>query len=178
MGNVINRIEDKEHDTFHIVEKNSDGEWQRTGSTISFAYGIFSFKDDAFVSSVEGAGAELFKFLSDNTIVEFGMITTLSSKAIVFTDSDIKSINLYKKAQQLEINGETVTQLLHSHPNNTIPSGYIGETKGDKFVAGQLVSSNGYLVEHYVYNPKYNLLTQYDKDSIIGVIDYYLIFGL
>lgn len=99
---------------------------------------------------MEGAGAELFKFLSDNTVVEFGMITTLSSKAIVFTDSDIKSINLYKKAQQLEINGETVTQLLHSQPNNTIPSGYIGETKGDKFVAGQLVSSNGYLVEHYV----------------------------
>ena len=35
-GHVVSRTEDKEQDSFYIVEKNSDGEWERTGQSISF----------------------------------------------------------------------------------------------------------------------------------------------
>ncbi len=177
MGNVVNRIEDKEKDAFHIVEKNADGEWKRTGKEISFEYGKFSNENDSFVTLDETSGAELFKFLSDNTLVENGMITTLD-KAIIFSDHSVNSINLFKKAKQLEIAGGTVTKLIHSHPNNTIPSGYSSNLKnrGDKVVANILDKSNNYLVEHYVYSPKYGNLTQYDKEKIIGIIEYNLIF--
>ncbi len=175
-GYIINRIKDDKQDTFQIVEQDSEGNWQRTGQSVSFEYGTFSFKDNTFINSDENLSAELFKFMADNTVVEIGIITTLDSNSFVFTDSDIKSINLYKRFRQIESNGETVTKLIHSHPRNTIPSGYSKESKGDKQVAEKIVYSKNYLVEHYVYGPKDNLLVQYDKDRIIGIFDYRLIF--
>ena len=177
MGNVVNRIKDKEKDAFHIVEKNADGEWKRTGKEISFEYGKFSNENDSFITLDETLGAELFKFLSDNTLAENGMVTTFD-KAIIFSDHSVNSINLFKKAKQVEKAGGTVTKLIHSHPNNTIPSGYSSNLKnnGDKVVANIFDKSNNYLVEHYVYNPKYGNLTQYDKEKIICIIEYNLIF--
>src|SRR5690606_3268731 len=39
-GNLINRIENKRVDSFHIVEQDSDGKWNRVeGKSVSFAYG-------------------------------------------------------------------------------------------------------------------------------------------
>ena len=46
-GYVVNRIEDKEQDSFYIVDKNSDGEWERTGESISF---------DEIIIEDEGSG--------------------------------------------------------------------------------------------------------------------------
>ena len=105
------------------------------------------------------------------------MVTTFD-KAIIFSDHSVNSINLFKKAKQVEKAGGTVTKLIHSHPNNTIPSGYSSNLKnnGDKVVANIFDKSNNYLVEHYVYNPKYGNLTQYDKEKIICIIEYNLIF--
>ena len=54
------------------------------------------------MSSDEIAGACLFKFLSDNTLVENAIITTLKPMAIVFTDHSVKSIDVLKKAKQVE----------------------------------------------------------------------------
>lgn len=131
------------------------------------------------MSSDEIAGACLFKFLSDNTLVESAIITTLKPMAIVFTDHSVKSIDVLKKAKQVEETGETLTKLIHSHPGNTAPSGYLRDlgNKGDKATANVFVKSNNYLIEHYVYSPKYNILAQYNKDKIIGVMYCYLIFN-
>lgn len=73
----------------------------------------------------------------------------------------------------------TITSFVHSHPRNTVPSGFIHPNRnaGDKVVASLFVKSNGYLIEHYVYNPKYGHLVQYDGSHIIpGVMDFFLVF--
>ena len=168
-GYVVNRIEDKEQDSFYIVDKNSDGEWERTEESISFEYG--TFKNDSEKTYFEGnteASADLFKFLADNTSVEMGMIST-DSYSVVFSDNNEGSINMKTVAKDIKNNGDILQSFVHSHPGNTIPSGFNeGEKRytGDRSVAWLFDTSQGKQINHYIYAPKYGVLIQYNKDII------------
>ena len=168
-GYVVNRIEDKEQDSFYIVDKNSDGEWERTGESISFEYE--TFKNDSEKTYFEGnteASADLFKFLADNTSVEMGMIST-DSYSVVFSDNNEGSINMKTVAKDIKNNGDILQSFVHSHPGNTIPSGFNeGEKRytGDRSVAWLFDTSQGKQINHYIYAPKYGVLIQYNKDII------------
>lgn len=168
-GYVVNRIEDKEQDSFYVVDKNSDGEWERTGESISFEYG--TFKNDSEKTYFEGnteASADLFKFLADNTSVEMGMIST-DSYSVVFSDNNEGSINMKTVAKDIKNNGDILQSFVHSHPGNTIPSGFNeGEKRytGDRSVAWLFDTSQGKQINHYIYAPKYGVLIQYNKDII------------
>lgn len=62
MGNVVNRIKDKEKDAFHIVEKNADGEWKRTGKEISFEYGTVRATHEVTIETKGGGELTLTMF--------------------------------------------------------------------------------------------------------------------
>ena len=181
LGNVVNRIEDKKQDTFYIVENSSSGAWQRTEQSISFDYGtIFNNTNKTvFKSKDEESGARLFKFLSDNTIVEFGLINTLNSESFIMSDNNEHSINMHAFVRTTIPDSYTLTSFVHSHPRNSIPSGYLEDLGdiGDKSMANKYRESNNYRIEHYVYQPKYNRLIQYDENSIIpGAMDFSWVF--
>ena len=61
-GHVVSRTEDKEQDSFYIVEKNSDGEWERTGQSISF--------DEIIIEDVHEVSVETSESAMDLTIFE------------------------------------------------------------------------------------------------------------
>ena len=112
-------------------------------------------------------GNRLFKFLADNSIVEFGVVNTSSGSSYLMTNNDRKSVNITNKAIELDHRGETITAIIHSHPNNKIPSGFDqNDTRGDRFAAVGLVSSHGFPVDYYVYSPKYEYLINYNSQAI------------
>ena len=178
-GHFVSRTEDKEQDSFYIVEKNSDGEWERTGQSISFEYG--TFKNDSGKTYFEGtteASADLFKFLADNTSVEMGMIST-DSYSVVFSDNNEGSINMKTVAKDIKNNGDILQSFVHSHPGNTIPSGFNEDEKrytGDRSVAWLFDTSQGKEIFHYIYVSRDNVLVQYDKSSIVDIFDFYILY--
>jgi RHS repeat-associated protein len=195
MGEIIKRMKDKMQDAFYMVAKDAEGNYQRTFTTdaegnktynsVAFEYGTVTgtkkagwFRDATSFSVInEAAGADLFKFFADNTKIEFGLINTMSNGSTVMTNHKEGSVSASATAQKLSDKGQTVTSVVHNHPNNSQPSGFrVGATSGDKFAANLLINSHGYQVERYVYQPNSGNLVLYDKNSIIGAMSWGLIF--
>jgi hypothetical protein len=183
-------MKDKTQDAFYMVAKDNEGNYQRTFTSdaegnknynsVSFEYGTVTNAKKAgwfnnatsFSVTSEAAGADLFKFFADNTKIEFGLINTKDNGSLVMTNHKEGSVEASKTAQKLSDKGQTVTSILHNHPNNSQPSGFrAGATSGDKFAANILPN-----VERYVYQPKNNALVMYDNTSIIGTMSWGLIF--
>ena len=165
-GNIINRIEDKEKDAFQMVEKDDDGNWQKKGDSINFEYGTFSENDGIFFSSDENSSADLFAFLASSSIVEYGLIATRDFLYTVFTDGNSNKIDMVKVAHGLEKKGHTIMTMVHSHPQNTIPSGFGRELINDRYIASLYSESNLHQVSHFVYFPKYDGVIQYTYKEI------------
>ncbi len=126
----------------------------------------------------ESRGSELFKFFADNTKIEFGLINTMSDGSTVMTNHKEGSVSASATAKKMSDKGQTVTSVVHNHPNNSQPSGFrTGATSGDKFAANLLINSHGYTVERYVYQPKTGNLIMFDEKSIIGPISWRLIYA-
>ena len=183
-GTVIHYYDQLEEDIFYIVEKNSDGLYAKqykldinnniVENKISFKQNtILGYYSDEkgqnalFKVTSNEEGNRLFKFLADNSIVEFGVVNTSSGSSYLMTNNDRKSVNITNKAIELDHRGETITAIIHSHPNNKIPSGFDqNDTRGDRFAAVGLVSSHGFPVDYYVYSPKYEYLINYNSQAI------------
>ncbi|MFR8632528.1 MAG: RHS repeat-associated core domain-containing protein, partial [Barnesiella intestinihominis] len=190
VGKIVNRIKDKTQDAFYMVDNKgnrtytTDVDGNKSYNSISFEYGTITdfqkagglfFKKDATNFSVadEASGASLFKFFADNTKIEFGLINTQSNGSTVMTNHKEGSVKASLTAQQLSDKGQTVTSIIHNHPNSTQPSGFrAGDTSGDKFAANILPN-----VDRYVYQPKNNALVMYDNKSIIGTMSWNMVFS-
>ena len=190
VGKIVNRIKDKTQDAFYMVDNKenrtytTDADSNKSYNSISFEYGTITdfqkagglfFKKDATSFSVanEASGASLFKFFADNTKIEFGLINTQSNGSTVMTNHKEGSVKASLTAQQLSDKGQTVTSIIHNHPNSTQPSGFrAGDTSGDKFAANILPN-----VDRYVYQPKNNALVMYDNKSIIGTMSWNMVFS-
>jgi hypothetical protein len=195
-GKIVNRIDDETQDAFYMVAKDKDGNYQRTYTTdaegnntynsIAFEYGTVSeakgktlFRDATCYSvTSESAGADLFKFFSDNTKVEFGLINTKSNGSTVMTNHSENSVSASATALQMSEAGGTVTSVVHNHSNNSNPSGFrTDDTSGDKFAANLLLNSHGNQVERYLYQSKTNSLVMYNEKRIIGTTSWKLLFS-
>ena len=189
-GRIIAYRQNKDNDVINIVEKDSDGNYNQSyfindnGEKVplskTFTYGTFANKHNDFFSTDLPSGIELFSFLSKETSVEYGLIVTIDNKSFIHTDNKKNGIAIVPMAMDISEKGETVTSIIHSHPNNTIPSGFnLNDTKGDKFAASAFTESHGFPVDNYVYQPKNNRLIQYTEERIIpGVLFWNTIFPI
>ncbi|MBP8967276.1 MAG: hypothetical protein KBG33_07790 [Paludibacteraceae bacterium] len=190
-GKIVNQIKDKNQDAFYMVDKNgnrtfsTDADGNKHYNSISFEYGTITgskeagwFRDaTSFGVNSESSGAELFKFFEDNTKIEYGLINTQSDGSTVMTNHKESSVSVSATAKKLSDKGQTVTSVVHNHPNSSNPSGFRkGDTRGDKFAANLLTNSHGYQVERYVYQPRTGNLVAYDEKGIIGSMSWRLIF--
>lgn len=189
-GEIINRIKDKTQDAFYMVDKNgsrtfmTDDDGNKYYNSVSFEYGTITdvqkaggwlFRRDATNFSVtsEAAGADLFKFFADNTKVEFGLINTSDNGSLVMTNHKASSVEASMTAQKMSDKGQTVTSILHNHPNNSQPSGFgANDRTGDKFAAARYLPN----VDRYVYHARNGALIQYDNNRIYGTTSWGVVF--
>src|SRR5690554_4975031 len=151
-GNIINHIVNKKADSFHIVEQDNDGNWNRVeGKSISFKYGTIESKrsqnsaytkrnDDGTTESAKTTidiykirgdenGTKLFEFVSENTNVEWSQIKTGTEGAKGLNFLTTGHIEYTEPGASDLIMGQlyagyTIRELNHNHPNNTpYPSG-------------------------------------------------------
>lgn len=82
-------------------------------------------------------------------------------------------------AKDIKNNGDILQSFVHSHPGNTIPSGFNEDEKrytGDRSVAWLFDTSQGKEIFHYIYVSRDNVLVQYDKSSIVDIFDFYILY--
>ena len=177
-GYVIERKTDTSRDMICLADSSPNT--TQHDKSIEFDYGtIHEIRVDQsstsenrhttlFSVNSETAGANLFKFVSDNTQIEHGMILTTSGQTFVLNDHRESSINVTGVASAFDKKGLTITAIIHSHPKNTPPSGFKPtDNKGDRFQAANLVESHGYKINHYVYQPQNNGLIEYTQDAVL-----------
>ncbi len=177
-GEIVNRIEDETQDAFYMVDKDgnrtytTDKDGNKIYNSISFEYGTITnsqkagwFRDATSFSVLnESSGADLFKFFADNTKVEFGLVNTMENGSTVMTNHKEGSVGVAVTVKKLSDKGQTITSVIHNHPNNSPPSGFrAGDKSGDKFAANVLPN-----VDLYVYQPRNNSLVMFDNQSIIA----------
>ena len=179
-GVIVNHIKDNSKDAFFLVDNRGN-----RIKSIAFKYGtIKGYKKatrhrntTSFNVSSESAGAELFKFFADNTMIEYGLINTESNGSTVMTNHEENLVKASKMAKEMDDNGERITSIVHNHPHNGEPSGFGKNSKvGDKFSASQLLKSQGCLVSRFVYKPKTGSLVAYDNEQIYGKVLWGLVF--
>jgi len=167
-GNVISQTSDSSQDAFYLVQKNTEGGYDRIKDSdgndigIVYEYGtvLSSYNEGGsnfkFEFATNEDGASLFKFLADNTSVEYGLIGTTDNYSSVFTNNSNNSINMLKEAIRISFDGFQLKFLLHNHPINTPPSGFDkNKDVGDKTVAKAIAKMFGPNVRNYVYRSDY-----------------------
>ena len=180
-GKVVNHIKDKSKDAFYMVDDKGARQ-----SSISFKYGTITGSNGemwfssttSFNVNSQSAGAELFKFFADNTMIEYGLINTESNGSIVTTDHKTNKVNALKIAKELDKKGQTITSIVHNHPHNSKPSGFKkDDTHGDKFAVQQFQTSQGHLIDYYVYTPNNGKLIQFDNLRFYGSESWNAVFS-
>ena len=72
-------------------------------------------------------GVSAFEFVSKNTNVEVGHIisqTEVDMQSNIFTDGYEAQIDMISQAISLMKDGCSIKYLIHSHPGDTLPSGF------------------------------------------------------
>ena len=168
------------------LEHKQDDETQdaliMNGNKIAFEFG--SIKDvvqeesgqTTFTFVDANVAAEAFKFMADNSEVEYAFLPaeTEDSKFItqhVYGQANV-ALNLFEDAP-------SIFAFIHNHPNNTQPSGFIGEKAyGDREAAQLLVSKLKREIPQYIYRPMYYCqLTPYDTDFIYSNVNWDELFS-
>ncbi|MCR5192293.1 MAG: hypothetical protein K6D59_03215 [Bacteroidales bacterium] len=178
-GRVVNRIETNKHDAFFIVDENGnrmmDDNYIIKYKSIKFEYGTVSeFPQNKYFLPPSGfeiknnsSGSELFKFLADNTTVEFGLVTTKETGSYVMTNHKENAVDATGFAMNLDKKGTTIISISHNHPQGCPPSGFnSNDTHGDRYSAQRLFSSNGNRVNYFVYSKQTQQFTMYDGEKI------------
>nr|WP_249169263.1 JAB-like toxin 1 domain-containing protein [Porphyromonas levii] len=164
---------------------STDADGNKHYKSIAFTYGTItaskkagrSSKITRFDLNSESAGAELFKFFADNTKIEYGLICTQKNGSVVMTNHNESSVMATATAKKISKEGYTVTTVVHNHPMNSNPSGFRkNDKRGDKLSANTFITSHGYLVEYFVYQPRTGNIVSYDKNNIIGTMSWGMIF--
>ena len=178
-GKIVNHIKSNDRDAFYIVDDKGNRMLDENNmvkyKSISFEYGSFSelptnnrlLNQTGFKANNNSDGMDLFKFLADNTSVEYGLITTKGSGSFLLTCHDASNVNATKYAKFLDSKGFSIFSIIHNHPEGSPPSGFgSNDTHGDKFSAQNLVSSHGNIINFFVYTGNDQKLTMYDGNAI------------
>ena len=160
-GKVVKQITNKEHDAFFMVDDMGNRHISSDGSYLSISFNNKTFssatKDSitAFSTKDVTAGADLFKFMSDFTDIEQGLIIG-DFGAFVFNEGLNDKIGITSMARRISyILDTSVSKLIHSHPGNSKPSK--AEEEGDIHAAKKMLS----YAHRYVYTPGTNSLIPY-----------------
>ncbi len=179
-GQIVNKFENKDYDAFYMV--NSNGErtfiedeygnrhynsiFFKSGTITNFSSQMINGKTEtAFSISEESAAGELFKFLSDNTSVEFALINS-DKGSIIMTNHTENKASPMPYFQKMSYNNILITSFIHNHPGNSGPSRFRKKFKGDRKFLMNVKLKYGYIPDSYIYQPKYNELVKYNIDSV------------
>ena len=158
-GSVVNKIADKTQDAIRM-----------NGKQISFEpNSITSVSQDnyqtTFTFENEGIASSTFKFLADNSSVEYGLVNS-SQKSTIVTQHVEGNVNTMGIIESAISNKEVVNYIIHNHPSSSGPSGFSkGSIRGDKFALQKTEKKLGYNVLAYVYQPKNNSLWPFSSSS-------------
>ncbi len=175
MGNVVNRIEDKEKDAFHIVEKNADGEWKRTGNEISFEYGTIGATHEVTVKTDKGEeltltmfevngdanAQQLFEFMANPEVAD----VEWEHVKIGFEDSGRNVVgNSHVEGQTgiigyLFTTGYTIRESNHNHPSRK------GASDNDLLLAKMVQGAQPKSKFNVYVHP--GIYVGFDKNSIV-----------
>ena len=185
-GQIVNRIEDKTQDAFHIVQQ-VDGNWQRIeGQSITFEYGTITGVNKPTVNVMREDGSitneqlPLFQVKGDDKATQFfefmanpGETTNVEwSQVKVGTAESQKNIvgNMHQEGetavgQYVFRTGYTVRENNHSHTNGiTTPS------LGDVTTAGMINETFPNAVTKIYTNPsQYSPFNKNSEYRIIGL---------
>ena len=149
-GSLVNMIADTTHDAIRM-----------NGKQISFEYNSISSvsQDDyqtTFSFGNEDVAAGAFKFLADNSGVEYGLVNS-AQKSTIVTQHLNSSVNVNAIIDAAISNKDFITSIIHNHPGNSGPSGFSNK-QGDKQAFQKIENRLGYEIQAYVYQPdKQNL---------------------
>ena len=180
-GKIVNHIKSNDCDAFYIVDDKGNRMLDENNmvkyKSISFEYGSFSelptnnrlLNQTGFKANNNSDGMDLFKFLADNTSVEYGLITTKNEGSVVLTNHKAGGVFATSYAKKMSDAGATVTSVSHNHPGGTGPSGFDKKnTHGDRFTAMRFHFSHNTKVAYYVYTKKDNKMSEYDCEKRNG----------
>lgn len=168
-GTIKARIRDKTQDAIAIK-----------GKSISFDYGTIdmgfhgrernntNYTYFQFAEGKENEAAAAFKFLADNSSVEYALVNTDKNVSGVYTNRNKDYVYSGFAAARVEgFTGAKMTDNYHSHPNGTMfPSG-LTDGQGDM----RFAKNKGDSYNYYIYPAKSNGVIEYFSDgSYISVL--------
>ena len=159
VGSVVNKITDETQDAIRMNGKQISFEPNSiTGVSQNDYQTTFTFEN-------EGVASKTFKFLADNSGVEYGLVNS-SQKSTIVTQHDKEHVNTTGIINSAISNNETINYIIHNHPNNSGPSGFgKGSTRGDKYALRGTENKLGYNINAYVYQPRYNSIWPFSSSS-------------
>ena len=158
-GNLVHRIDDYIQDALRI-----------NGNQISFEYGSITGIDQddyqtMFSFENEDVAANSFKFMADNSGVEYALVNG-SNKSIMVTQHAKGEVNIGRIVNSVANDDNKITSIIHNHPKDSPPSGFgYNETGGDKYALQQYEDRLGYKIEAYVYQPEKSRLWLYTSST-------------
>jgi RHS repeat-associated protein len=115
--------------------------------------------------------SKVFKFASDNTSIEFGLVETNGSGSVLLTNHTKDAVAATKTAVNMSNEGKQISEVTHSHPIN------VGPSDADKTNAGNFSTSQGKAVSFNIYQPKSKMVVGYDKNGVIFQMSSTLFYG-
>ncbi len=164
-GSIVNIITDETQDAFRM-----------NGKQISFEYGSVTntYQNEyqtTFTFGNEDAAANAFKFMADNSGVEYGLVNSSQNSTIITQHLESK-VNVNGIIDVAVENNEVIKSVIHNHPKNFGPSGFFDGT-GDGPTLQTIEKQLGYQIAAYIYLPKTSRLWMYTaQDRNVGISDW------
>ena len=144
-GSLVHIIADTTHDAIRMNSKQISFEYNSISSVSQDDYQTtFSFGN-------EDVAASAFKFLADNSGVEYGLVNS-AQKSTIATQHLNSSVNVNGIIDAAISNKDFITSIIHNHPGNSGPSGFSNK-QGDKQAIQNIENRLGYEMQAYVYQP-------------------------
>lgn len=153
-GKLVGQEEDP-NNYFTIVEYNKDKDEYIEKASMGINGEVEQNHQLGTGYMFEGSGmnVDVFKFMADNTTVEWGLSTSGDSTGFLITSNDSTFVNTPL------FDGGGYDKHYHSHPGY----GTQGFSDDDKKAAVGF-EKNGYR-QHYLYTPQTQKLIEYDRDG-------------
>ena len=145
-GSVVNRIADKTQDAIRMNGVQISFECNSISNVSQDDYQTtFSFRN-------EEVAASAFKFIADNSGIEYGLVNS-SQKSTIITQHFESKVNVNRIIDAAMSNKEVIKSIIHNHPGNSGPSGF-GKKPGDKQAFQNIENKLGYQIQTYIYQPE------------------------
>jgi len=179
-GNKVWKL-DENGNLEHSEDDNTQDALIMNGKQITFEYG--SIKDvvqeksgqTTFTFGDANVAAEAFKFLSENSGVEYMALLATENDSKIYTQHILDKVAC-NFSQHMESAPSTYL-MMHNHPGNTRPSGFSEDSKrpNDRLTVQSLMD-RGILLASCVYCPKYGVLIPYDAIQIYSYRNWESVF--